>query len=443
MLCGYLVVDHYGRKPALIGGSLLFAAGGLVQSLAVAPWMLIVGRFVAGLGVGITSMAGPTYLAEVAPAGIRGAMVGVYQSNVCFAIVAAAVINYLDHDVPTGWRWSLSVQVLLGLFTAFGLFFVADTPRFLESQGKSEEALRVLTRLRGDENAARQELAGVKEELEEEKQVGRATWAEVFTNPLFRNVIIVGCFVQFFQIITGINAMVSFGGTLFASLGVSGLLAAVAPQIFFFIGNAIGSFGLAERLGRRPLLIWGMVSMAVTMLVGGITALTGDTYVGPDGEEHLAKGAGLVIIAMVAAYMFSFGMSWGFGAWLWVSEVMPLRVRGQAVGLCTFFNWGPANVFSAQATPIMITMSPGGTLLFFGCLSVLVVPFAVLCISETKGRVLEEITPMFHFKDCSEFRAFMRGNLHTGDGMGVEPTKQTKSQVAEAGQSAVDTAVHM
>jgi len=158
-----------------------------------------------------------------------------------------------------------------------------------------------------------------------------------------------GCLVQFFQIITGINAMVSFGGTLFKTLGVTGLLAALAPSICFFVGNAIGGFGLVDRLGRRSLLVWGMAGMAVTMLVGGITALAGET------------------------------------------------------------------------------------LLFFGGLSALVVPFALLCLPETKGRTLEEITPLFRFKDLREFRTFVRGNLRCGDGMGMlqtkgEPVEQEASQ---------------
>merc|ERR1712087_778017 len=140
------------------------------------------------------------------------------------------------------------------------------------------------------------------------------------------------------------------------------------------------------------------------------------------------------------------GISWGFGAWLYISEIMPLRVRGQAVGLCTFFNWGPGNVISAFATPAMIAgpMGPGGTLLFFGLVCALVVPFAVLVMPETRGRVLEEITPMFRFKDYSEFRVFIRGNLRSGDGMGVEPLapQHAKAQVAQVDQSAVETAVN-
>merc|ERR1712217_17112 len=150
-----------------------------------------------------------------------------------------------------------------------------------------------------------------------------------------------------------------------------------------------------------------------------------------EGNHTFSKAAGNVIIVMVVGYMFSFGISWGFGAWLYISEIMPLRVRGKAVGLCTGVNWGPANVISAFVTPIMIegAMGPGGMLLFFGLLSALVVPFALLCLPETKGRTLEEITPMFRFKTYSQFRTFVYGNLRSGDGMGLEHNHQTKGRM--------------
>merc|ERR1712056_169973 len=161
--------------------------------------------------------------------------------------------------------------------------------------------------------------------------------------------------------------------------------------------------------------------MGLTLVTGGVIDLVVPKQIGSHGEEAIPRVAGYVIIAMAVGYMFAFGISWGFGAWLYISEIMPLRVRGKAVGLCTGVNWGPANVISAFATPAMIAgpMGPGGTLLFFGLLSALVVPMAVLCLPETKGRSLEEITPMFRFSTYSEFRSFVKGNLRSGDGMGV------------------------
>merc|ERR1712176_1001535 len=172
--------------------------------------------------------------------------------------------------------------------------------------------------------------------------------------------------------------------------------------------------------------------MSFTLTTGGVIGLVVPKDIGNNGEETIPRTAGYAIIVMVVGYMFSFGISWGFGAWLYISEIMPLRVRGKAVGLCTGVNWGPANIISAFITPAMIAgpMGPGGTLLFFGLLSALVVPMAVLCLPETKGRSLEEITPMFRFSTYREFRTFVKGNLRSGDGMGVDPAQKQDQQLA-------------
>merc|ERR1719464_1626163 len=154
----------------------------------------------------------------------------------------------------------------------------------------------------------------VQAELEREAQAGSATWAEIFSNPFFRSVVAIGCLTQFFQIITGINAMVSYGGTLFTSLGIHGIESALIPTLAFLLGNTIGSFVLVDRVGRRSLLVWGMLFMGLTLVAGGVTALTADTERGSDGEEHVVRPAGYTIISMVVVYMLSFGTSWGSGA---------------------------------------------------------------------------------------------------------------------------------
>ena len=390
VLAGHLLVDKHGRRPALFIGSLLFALGGGLQTSAQNAAMLISGRVIAGVGVGITSSAGPAFISEVAPEKIRGMLVGIYQNNVCLAIVAAAVLNYGVHDTGFGWRLSLGLQVAMGLLVVLGLFFVCETPRFLESAGRSSDALQVLTRLRaGDREAAQHELKEVQMELETERDAGDATWSEVFTVPFYRNVVIIGCAIQFFQIMTGINAIVSFSGTLFKALGLQGISFSIIPFVAFTAGNALGSFVLVDRAGRRPLLLFGMMAMCATMLVGGVVAvLAQDADTG-----HIGEAAGFTIVSMIVLYMFSFGISWGFGAWLYISEIMPLRVRGKAVGLCTAMNWGPANVLSAFLTPQMISspLGPGGTLIFFGCVCLAVIPFVATCVPETKGKTLEEL----------------------------------------------------
>lgn len=152
--------------------------------------------------------------------------------------------------------------------------------------------------------------------------------------------------------------MVSFSGTLFKALGIAGIGPALVPFIAFTVGNMLGSFLLVDRVGRRVLLLFGMIVMCITMLLGGSIALLAHD----PATDSIEPTAGVVIVAMIVIYMFAFGISWGFGAWLYISEVMPLRVRGKAVGLCTAVNWGPANVLSAFITPQMISspMGPGG-----------------------------------------------------------------------------------
>eukprot|EP00931_Biecheleriopsis_adriatica_P082884 TRINITY_DN5637_c0_g1_i1.p1 TRINITY_DN5637_c0_g1~~TRINITY_DN5637_c0_g1_i1.p1 ORF type:complete len:548 (+),score=101.95 TRINITY_DN5637_c0_g1_i1:55-1644(+) len=426
---GHLLVDRYGRRPGLIIGSLLFAVGGLVQAASVAVWMLILGRFIAGIGVGMTCVAGPSYISEIAPAKIRGAMVGIYQSNVCLAIVFSPLINAAVFDVANGWRWSLGIQVIMGAAGAIGMTFMSETPRFLESSGRSEAAFKVLSSLRGGNGqVAEAEMEQVRADISEEKQAGSASWLELFTTPLYRNVVLIGCSLQFLQIFTGINALVSFGGTLYHSLGISPLVGGLTGNLLFFIGNAVGAFKLADWVGRRPLMVWGMVFMAVSLLISGITTLVAPRHTSPDGEEHIASAAGYVIVAMVASFMLSFGLSWGFGAWLYIAEIMPLRVRGKAFGLAAAANWGPANFFTAFAMPMMIaSWGPGVALLFFGIVSSLTVPYAMTCIAETKGRTLEELAPLFDFKDCRGFARYVRGNLKGGYGCEDEQAHASKT----------------
>lgn len=414
VLAGHFLVDRHGRRPALKLGTLLFACGGGVEASALNEPMLILGRLIAGVGVGITSAAGPAFISEVSPSQIRGMLVGVYQNNVCLAIVFAALLNYFVHDLVFGWRIFLGLQVALGCVVFNGLIFVCETPRFLESKQRSEEALEVLTRLRaGNRDAAIQELTKVQDELAEEQQTGEAAWSEIFTTPFFRNAVLIGCLVQFVKITTGINAMVSFSGTLFKTLGITGIGPSLVPFIAFTVGNGVGSFFLVDRVGRRVLLLLGMITMCITMLVGGAIALL--AHDPATGEIH-QSAAGVVIVAMIVTYMFAFGISWGFGTWLYISEIMPLRVRGKAIGLCTAVNWGPANVLSAFGTPQMISspMGPGGTLLFFGCVCLIVIPFVATCLPETKGKTLEEVVPLFRFSGWSGFRHFVKGNLKGG-----------------------------
>ena len=401
LLFGSFLVDRHGRLPALRLGSLLFGMGGAIQAASPNAGTLIAGRFVAGVGVGLTSSAGTSYIAEVAPPSSRGAMIGIYQNNICIAILFASANNYAIQAWEHGWQLALGLQLATGLLVLVGLAALPETPRFLVKAGRLDEARQVLRSLRvGD---VQEECDLIVDELRRESAAGEATWREALVdNASFRNVVLVGCGVQLGQIITGINAIVSFSGTMFRGMGVTGLSAAILPFVAFLAGNMIGSFALVDRVGRRPILVLGMAGMAASLLTAG-----------------LSRGGG-VAVACVIGYMFAFGASWGYGAWLYIPEIMPLRVRGRAVGLCTFINWGPANGLSAFLTPWMLrpaVLGSAGTLLFFGCVAAVFAPLALLFLPETKGLPLEQILPMFACsrKDGGLCR-FVAGNLRHGSG---------------------------
>ena len=423
LLFGHFLVDKKGRRPALQVGSILFAIGGAIQAAAPTAGVLILGRVVAGVGVGLTSSAGTAFIAEVAPAQSRGAMVGLYQNNVCVAIVLAALLNFVGRDWEMGWRLSLGVQVAMGSCVAVGLCFAPETPRFLVKAGEVERARAVMRSLRTDEAAAAAEVEAVIAELAAEAHAGEATWREIlWTCPAHRNAVLIGCGVQFAQIITGINALVSFSGGMFAQLGVEGVASALLPFVAFFAGNMLGAVVLIDRIGRRPVLIVGMAAMATSLVVAGIANLASAPTSAPvdGGGSGGGGGSGRLSIVCVVCYMLAFGASWGYGAWLYIPEIMPLRVRGKAVGLCTFINWGPANILSAFLTPWLLqptVLGAGGTLGFFGCVAAAAVPFTVLCLPETRAMPLEHVQPMFAFEGFAGLGRFVRGNLSHGHGV--------------------------
>ena len=187
------LVDSKGRRPALRLGSALFAVGGAMQAVSPNAAVLIVGRLIAGVGVGLTSSSGTAYIAETAPASQRGAMVGVYQNNICIAILLAAVVNWAVREWDRGWQLALGLQLLMGVLVCIGLCLVPETPRFLARAGRTDEARRVLHELRDESAAAELELQGILSELQAEATVGEATWREICGDAGLRNVVLIGC----------------------------------------------------------------------------------------------------------------------------------------------------------------------------------------------------------------------------------------------------------
>ncbi|MBK9138989.1 MAG: sugar porter family MFS transporter [Verrucomicrobia bacterium] len=400
---GVLVVgplsDRFGRRPAMMLAALMFLASSVGTALPPDIGTFIVFRFLAGVAIGIASISTPMYIAEIAPAHLRGRMVAVNQIAIVGGIAATAFVNYLiarakgDPALPevqtwlieTGWRWMFAMGI--GPSVLFGVLLLAipESPRWLVEQDRSAEAEGTLTRVAGGAFAQR-ELAAIRESLAGQ----RGTWGEVFSRSL--RALLIGIALAVLQQVTGINVFLYFGATIFKGLSAStGVDAGLLQQIIINGSSALATvvaIATVDIWGRRPLMILGATGMGLSLLAMGLMA---------QSMPQPAAGSQWMLFFIIL-YVVAFGLSVGPVTWVILSEIFPTAVRGRALGLATFFLW-MADYVVTQTFPLLDAKDswfvqqfhhafPFYVYAFFCVLLVLLVWRRV---PETKGRTLEQI----------------------------------------------------
>lgn len=385
--------DTLGRRWCLIISSLIvFNLGAALQTAANSFNLLLVGRVIAGLGVGLISSTIPLYQSEAAPKWIRGAVVSCYQWAITIGIFLAACINQGTHKInsPACYRIPLAIQILWGIILGGGMFLLPETPRFYISKGKHTEAAASLARLRklpSDHPDLLEELEDIKAAYEFEIEYGKSSWGQVFSRKNHQlKRLSTGVFIQAFQQLTGVNFIFYFGTTFFESAGVNGFTISLATNIVN-VGSTIPGILLMEIVGRRNILLTGAAGMSLSQFVVAITGVT----------AHSAASKN-VLVAFCCIFIAFFAATWGPTAWVVVGELFPLRTRAKSVALCTASNW-LWNWAIAFATPYMVDPDKGnlGTNVFFiwgGC-NFLCFLFAFLTIYETKGLSLEQVDELY------------------------------------------------
>ncbi len=270
-----LLIDRFGRKPALILTSILFMVGAAGTAVSPNIVLFIVAKFIAGLGVGIAILVAPTYIAEIAPPKQRGWLVTFNQLNIVLGLSVAMLTNYfilknvLDTDI--NWRWMLGIGFFPAAAYFLLLFLVPESPRWLLQKGRDEEALKILTRVGGPE-IAQQEYQKIKESLKSSEGKKKIRLSEIFSRPM-RLVLVIGFGLAFFQQASGINAVLYYAPMIFESAGNkmdAAFLMAIVIGIVFTVATVISMF-LIDRLGRKPLLIIGSIIMATSLLIVSFT----------------------------------------------------------------------------------------------------------------------------------------------------------------------------
>lgn len=444
--------DRLGRRPVLKLAAALFAVSAIASAVAPSFLFLVIARMIGGFGVGAALIIAPMYIAEIAPAELRGRMVSFNQLNIVLGISVAFFSNYLililgQSDIAWveslrfaewNWRWMLGVETLPAILYFFALLFVPESPRWLAMHGRDEEALQVFEKVGGLEQA-RADLSVVHASLGTEAEEQGGSIRQLF-QPAMKLVLTIGVSVAILQQITGINSVFFYAPMIFEQSGI-GTDASFMQAILVGIVNlvfTIAAMALIDKLGRRPLLGFGLTGIAVCMFTlsygfgsatytltsesidslpaqvdrGSISQLKDVTYdsdvafrravsaaIGVDSfkqnESKLVTAAidmnPTLILFGILGFVASFAISLGPVMWVLFSELFPNQLRGLAISFAGLINsavsFGVQLIFPWE----LENLGNSGTFLIYGMFAVVGLVFVMRILPETKGRSLEEL----------------------------------------------------
>jgi SP family galactose:H+ symporter-like MFS transporter len=384
-LGGGRLADAFGRRLMLLVTSLIFVAGAIVCAAAPSLNVLIAGRIIVGLGIGLSTSTVPVYISEVSPAEARGWQVSLFQLAITVGILIAYVVDYAFAS-DGQWRWMLGLAVVPGAILGLGMLGMPETPRWLAKHGQADAARRVLQRIRGTQDVS-SEFQEIHDTLSRVDEHGR--FSDLLAASV-RPALIIGIGLAIAQQITGINTVIYYAPTVIQSAGIpsaSGAILATAGIGVVNVLMTILAMRLIDRVGRRPLLLTGIAGMAVSLGVLGFVFRT--------HEPSTSLGWLAMVILMV--YVASFAISLGPIFWLLIAEIYPLKIRGIAEGTAAGTNWAANLLVSVTFLSLIHALGPALTFWLYGLLAIASFAFAYALVPETKGRTLEEIEKSWRF----------------------------------------------
>jgi sugar porter (SP) family MFS transporter len=366
--------DKFGRRDSLRVMAVLYVVSALGCALAWNWTSLVLFRFIGGLGIGGSSVLGPMYIAEVAPAKWRGRLVGLFQFNIVFGILIAYLSNYILGTLGLGaaeWRWKLGISAVPAVLFLLLLFGIPRSPRWLVKKQRISEARDVL-RMTGEENYE-EELQEIIVSIDAEHVAGDSLFSWKYRLPIFLAVSI-GMFNQ----LSGINAILYYLNDIFAYAGfnkVSSDLQAVAIGGTNLLFTML-AMSVIDRIGRKTLLLIGSVGTALCL--GGVAAIF---------FTHSHQN---LLVWLLIGYIAFFAFSQGAVIWVFISEVFPNRVRAKGQSLGSFSHWF-MNALISGIFPLLAASSGGYPFIFFSLMMGLQFFVVLFVYPETKGVSLEQM----------------------------------------------------
>ena len=378
------LADRFGRRTMLRLATCIFIVASTLAALSENFATLIVARLLSGFGVGAVFITAPMYIAEISPSAWRGRMVSSNQLFIVMGGLLAYLSNYLIVRYGGGadghWRWMLGIGVVPAIPYIFALFAVPESPRWLAMHDQLPQARRVLARLAGTEQADR-EFEKVLESLEHEAARTKPALREIF-DPALRNVLIIGLLIGVLQQVTGINSVLAYAVVIFERAG-AGANASFMQTVLVGLVNVVFTMLallLIDRVGRRPLLMFGCFGIGAFMLLASY---------GFQLEDE--RQSSLLVLVGILGFIGSFAFSLGPGMWVLFSEIFPNRIRGLAISCVGVIN-STVCVLVQFVFPWEIeNLGSSKTFLIYGVLALAGVAFIWRRVPETRGRSLEEL----------------------------------------------------
>ena len=404
------LADRFGRKPVLFWIGILFGVGALATALAPLPTLTPLGngtfeassffpitffmlfRFLGGIGVGLSSVVAPIYTAEIAPARVRGRLVGLVQFNIVFGILLAyasnAIIREIAHE-DIAWRWMLGVMAVPAVFFLIFLATVPETPRWLLAHDHEERAVKISGRLTTSQAESDEQIAEIKAQIAEDASGGKVA----FFTRRYRKVILMAFCIAMFNQLSGINAILYYAPKVMKLAGGEEVLGAAFPYVASVIVGlmnliaTMAALTVIDKLGRRQLMIVGSIGYLISL--GFLSAIM-FAYKGGAFAEGSAVPVWLILVGLLA-FIASHAFGQGSVIWVFISEIFPNRVRARGQSLGSLTHWVFAFV-TTYAFPVLTDKLGGGFAFGIFFLAMIGQLFWVLKVMpETKGIPLEEM----------------------------------------------------
>ncbi|MEU1072668.1 MULTISPECIES: sugar porter family MFS transporter [unclassified Streptomyces] len=388
------IADRIGRIRCMQIASVLFTISAVGSALPFALWDLAFWRIIGGFAIGMASVIGPAYIAEVAPAAYRGRLGSFQQAAIVIGIAISQLVNWGILNAAGGdqrgkligleaWQVMLGVMVIPAVLYGLLSFAIPESPRFLISAGRDARAREVLKEVEGDIDLDAR-VAEIEHAMRSEE---KSSFKDLLGGSFFfKPIVWVGIGLSVFQQFVGINVAFYYSSTLWQSVGVDptdSFFYSFTTSIINIIGTVIAMI-FVDRIGRRPLALIGSVGMALGLALEA-WAFSYDLV---DGKLPATQGW----IALVAAHVFVlfFALSWGVVVWVFLGEMFPNRIRAAALGVAAAAQW-IANWAITASFPSLADWNLSATYVIYTIFAALSIPFVLKYVKETKGKALEEM----------------------------------------------------